>query len=302
MDRKQFYHICAKGADARNFIHCLGDYYAAFNLIGVCAANSRVVVVSFSLEDSHPHILLWGTYEDCLAFMLLYENLYRHHAAATRSGDTELFLHCELYPIGDDEDYLRNVAVYTIIQPTKDGKSIMYYDYRWGTGSMYFRNRFHTPVWLIDDDGVIHQPERFGDQHAAAKRALLHSRKLTIPDNWLVCNGFILPDNYIDVARFEAIYHTHNRFRVWTSSPKKREEEMNLRMAEYRGVTFEDLEARKLCGDLCKQLYGTRDPRQLSGTQRIALAQQLRDQYRLTFRQLSTLVRLPETEIRAHVR
>ena len=226
MSQKQFYHICAKGTDARNFILCTGDSYAAFNLIGVCAANSRAIVVSFSIEDSHPHILLWGTYDDCLAFMLMFDNLYRHHAAATRIRDTELYLHCELYPIGDDEDYLRNVAVYTIIQPTKDGKPIMYFDQR----------------------GTIRKPERFGDQDAVMKRLLLHSRSLTVPDDWLVCNGFILPVNYIDVPRFENIYQTHNRFRVWTSSPKKREEEMNLRMAEYRGVTFEDLEARKRRG------------------------------------------------------
>lgn len=302
MNQKQFYHICAKGTDARNFILCTDDSYAAFNLIGVCAANSRAIVVSFSIEDSHPHILLWGTYDDCLAFMLMFDNLYRHHAAATRIRDTELYLHCELYPIGDDEDYLRNVAVYTIIQPTKDGKPVMYYDYRWGTGSMYFRSGYYTPVWYFDQEGTLRKPERFGDQDAVMKRLLLHSRSLTVPDDWLVCNGFILPVNYIDVPRFENIYQTHNRFRVWTSSPKKREEEMNLRMAEYRGVAFEDLEARKRCGDICKQLYGTRDPRRLSGTQRIAVAQQLRHQFRLTFRQLSTLVRLPEPEIRAHVR
>lgn len=302
MNQKHFYHICAKGTDARNFILCTGDYYAAFNLIGVCAANSRAIVVSFSIEDSHPHILLWGTYDDCLAFMLMFDNLYRHHAAATRIRDTELYLHCELYPIGDDEDYLRNVAVYTIIQPTKDGKPVMYYDYRWGTGSMYFRSGYYTPVWYFDQEGTLRKPERFGDQNAVMKRLLLHSRSLTVPDDWLVCNGFILPVNYIDVPRFENIYQTHNRFRVWTSSPKKREEEMNLRMAEYRGVAFKDLEARKRCGDICKQLYGTRDPRRLSGTQRIAVAQQLRHQFRLTFRQLSTLVRLPEPEIRAHVR
>ena len=74
MNQKQFYHICAKGTDARNFILCTDDSYAAFNLIGVCAANSRAIVVSFSIEDSHPHILLWGTYDDCLAFMLMFDN------------------------------------------------------------------------------------------------------------------------------------------------------------------------------------------------------------------------------------
>ena len=75
MHSKQFYHICANGAEARNFIVCPGDYYAAFNLIAVCAANSRVVVVSFSLEDSHPHILLWGTEADCAAFKEMFERL-----------------------------------------------------------------------------------------------------------------------------------------------------------------------------------------------------------------------------------
>ena len=302
MHKQDFFHITAKGADARHFITCPADYYAAFNLIGVCAANTRVVVVSFSIEDSHPHILLWGTYKDCMAFKLMFETLYKHYAAATRSGGSELVLNCELYPIEGDENYLLNVAIYTVIQPTKDGKPIMFYDYRWGTGSMYFRNGYYTPVWYFDDNGEIRKPERFGDQDSLAKRALLHSRHYTIPDDWLVCNGFILPDNYIDVARFEGIYQTYNRYRVFASSPKKREDEMTAKMAEFRGVTFEDLEARKLCGNLCKQLFGTRDPRRLDGRRRIELAQQLRRQYRLTFRQLATLVRLPETEIRAYVR
>ena len=303
MHSKQFYHICANGADARNFIVCPGDYYAAFNLIAVCAANNaRVIVISFSIEDSHPHMLLWGTEEDCAAFKEMFERLYRHYVAATRKNGADLYLHCELYPIGDDEDYLRNVAIYTVIQPTKDGKPVMHYDYRWGTGSLYFRSQYYTPVWFFDEDGTIRQPERFGDQDSLTKRALLHSRMYTIPDDWWVCNGFILPSNYIDVARFERIYQTHNRYRVFLSSPKKREEEMLRRMAEYRGVMMEDLEARKVCGDLCKQFFGTRDPRRLDTTQRITLAQQLRRQYRLTFRQLATLVRLPEVEIRTYVR
>ena len=292
MHSKQFYHICANGADARNFIVCPGDYYAAFNLIAVCAANNaRVFVISFSIEDSHPHMLLWGI-----------ERLYRHYVAATRKNGADLYLHCELYPIGDDEDYLRNVAIYTVIQPTKDGKPVMHYDYRWGTGSLYFRSQYYTPVWFFDEDGTIRQPERFGDQDSLTKRALLHSRMYTIPDDWWVCNGFILPTNCIDVARFERIYQTHNRYRVFLSSPQKREEEMLRRMAEFRGVMMEDLDARKVCGDLCKQLFGTRDPRRLDTTQRITLAQQLRRQYRLTFRQLATLVRLPEVEIRTYVR
>ena len=302
MQKNSYFHITAKGTDARNFIVRPADYYAAFNLIGVCAANNRVVVMSFSIEDSHPHILIWGTETDCVAFKNMFETLYKHYAAATRRNGSDLVLNSELYPIGDDENYLLNVAIYTVIQPTKDGKPIMFFDYPWGTGSLYFRNGFYTPVWYFDENGEIRRPEHFGDQDSLTKRALLHSRLYTIPDDWLVCNGYILPENYVDIARFEGIYRTHNRYRVFASSPKKRENEMNAKMAEYRGVALEDLEARKLCGDLCKQMFGTRDPRRLDGPQRIELAQQLRRQYRLTFRQLTTLVRLPETEIRTFVR
>ena len=77
---------------------------------------------------------------------------------------------------------------------------------------------------------------------------------------------------------------------------------MLRRMAEQRGVMLEDAEARQLCGDLCKQLFGTRDPRRLDAPQRVFLAQELRRRYRMTFRQLATLVRLPETEIQTYVR
>lgn len=300
--RQGYFHVCANGADSRNFIICETDYYAAFNLVGVCAANTDVTVVSFSVEDSHPHILLWGYREQCSRFKVLYENLYMHYAAATRVGGADLTLRCELYPIGDDLDYLRNVAVYTIIQPTKDGKSVMPYDYPWGTGSMYFRNGYYTPVWFFDDKGVIQRPVPFASLGVREKRALLHTRSLTVPDEWLVCNGFILPGNYVDVERFESIYVTFNRFRVYLSSPKSREEMMLSKMAEERGVMMEDLEARKVCGDCCWSLFGTRDPRRLDPRDRLAIARQLRRQFRLTYRQIATLVRLPETEVRTFVR
>ena len=299
---RHYFHVCANGADARNFIICQADYYAAFNLIAVCAANTQVVVVSFSIEDSHPHFLLWGTEADCLRFKILYERLYTHHAAATRKGGSELVLRCELYPIGDDQDYLRNVGVYTVIQATKDGKAVMPYDYPWGTGCLVFRKGFYVLPWLFDAEGNICKPVPFGSLGARERRALLPTREWTIPDNWLVCNGLILPTNYVDIARFESIYGTHNRFRVFLSSPKQREEMMFAKMAEQRGVDFEDQEARILCGDTCKQMFGTRDPRRLNGPSRIRLAQQLRRQYKLTYRQLATMVRLPETEVRAHVR
>ena len=296
-----YFHLCANGADVRDFILSESDYKAVFNLIGVCAANTDAVVLSFSIEDSHPHILLYGTWIGCASFKEAFETLYRHYASKTRKGKTRVVFRSELYVINDD-NYLRNVAVYTIIQATKDGKPVMYYDYCWGTGSMYFRKGVRYSIWQTDSNGVLHQPVPFSSLTEREKRTVLHSRKWTIPDNWSICQGLILPDNYVDKERYEQIYLTHNRFRVFLASPRKIEHEMLAKMAESRGVSFEDQEARRLCGDESKKMFGTRDPRRLDGRQRIALAQSLRTKYHLSFRQLSSVVRLPEPEIRVYVR
>lgn len=298
---KQFFHICADGSDARHFIICQKDYYAAMNIVALSAANADVRVVAFALEDTHPHFLLFASIEECSRFKTLFENIYRRYATETRKNGLKLELHGEMYPIGDDESYLLNVAVYTIVQPTKDGKHVMPYDYPWGSGSLYFRSRCYVPIWFFDDNQVIRQPVRFGDLSVQARREMVHSRSLTLPDDWQVCNGIVLPTNYVDIARFESIYKTHNCFRVFLSNNRKKEEEILLRMAKARGVMLEDSEAREACGTESKALFGTRDLRKLSSEQRIRVAQVLRSKYRMTLRQIATCVLLPESEIRIFV-
>lgn len=39
-----------------------------------------------------------------------------------------------------------------------------------------------------------------------------------LPPDYLVCNGVVLPTNYVDVRRFENIYKTHNCFRTFMAS------------------------------------------------------------------------------------
>ena len=77
---------------------------------------------------------------------------------------------------------------------------------------------------------------------------------------------------------------------------------MLRKMVDYRGVTIDDLQARQVCGDVCKSMFGTRDPRRLNAAQRVNLAQQLRRLYRMSFRQLAMLVRLAENELRVYVK
>jgi len=300
METKKFYHLYANGDYAPNFITSIEDYKAEFNLIGVCAYTSGTAVLAFSIEDSHPHFLLFGTYEDCDQFRILYTNSSYQHILSSRKTKDNTVLSFNMDEI-TDEDHLRNVGTYVIAQPTKDGKAVMPFDYCWGTGSMYFRCECYTPIWYFDQDGNIQKPVEIGLLKRHEQKAIRCSRN-EVPAEWLVCNGLILPSNYVDVKKYESIYRTHNCYRAFLSSGKTKDESIRERMARSSGVVLEDLEARTLAKKLCYELFRQNSARWLNAEQRLRFAMELRKRYRISYRQLSTLSRLPESEIRKYIK
>jgi len=299
MERKNFYHMYSDGASAKNFIICEGDYIYVFNLIGICSFLSGAIVLAFSIEDTHAHILLWGTMEQAVKFKSQFERSLSRHIAATRGSLDGVDTSCML-DATEDEEHLMNVAAYVIIQPTKDGKPVMFFDYRWGTGCLYFRTSPYVPVWLLDSDGNRLQPVKFGDMTVVEKRSV--SSRCDLPKDWLLVDGLILPQNYVDVKRFESIFRTHNCYRTFVGAGRKKLQEVSAGMAMSRGVMMEDMEAREKCRELSKQLFGTYDVRRLDVQRRLRLASELMSEYRISYRQLSALVRLPESELRLYLK
>jgi len=300
MEHFSYYHVCADGSDARNFITSEEDKYVAFNLVGVCAFYSGATVVAFSIEDTHPHFLLFGSYEDCLKFKTKYEYSYKRYVSSSRGSIEGMKLEICMYEI-KDESHLMNVGTYVINQATKDGKKVMPYDYLLGTGSMYFRPKSHRPIWCYNSDGEYVEPSLFGDLTIREKAALLHI-KPDIPLSWLICNGYLLPQNYVDVMRFESIYRSHNCFRTFLSSGKSKETPIIQKLAEVRGIMIEDFEARRICSQIIWEKFKMRDVRKLTPKQRIEIALELRNRYGLNRRQISIVVHLPLSELEKYLR
>lgn len=289
----------ANGADAKEFITNFEDYKYQFNLMAIAARISGATVVAFNIEETHPHTLLYGTPERCRRFMDVYDDRTRKHIAYTRKSLGAVNLNFTIYKI-DSEEYLRSTGCYVITQATKDGKAVMPYDYFWGTGSMYFRDTHHIPIWHIDNDGNILTPSRFGSYNYRQKKQIFRDVSL-IPDEWMICQGLILPSNYVDVERFEKIYRTHNCFRVFSSGSRKEMEKVSEMMSYARGVVLDDLEASSICKELCLGLFGVKTARHLSVPKRVALARELQGRYRMSLRQIATLSRLPAAELEKYL-
>lgn len=294
-DYPHYYHLCSDGELTPQFILDAEDFRVAFNLVGVCASNSDVRVLAFSIEDTHIHSLLYGTKTGCVQFKTLFEESWVHHIGRIRGTREGADIELELIPI-DTEEYLMNVGTYTLYQATKDGKQVMPYDYRWGTGSMYFRSAGYKPIWSTDINGNYLPPVRIDEYSERARRRLLCSR-LEAPRSWKLCGDILLPDNYVDVARYEQIYRTANCFRVFLGNSRNRDQLVHEKMAAYRGIALEDAEARRYCKDFMKEMYGFHDVRRLDGHQRMLLAQELRKRLKISARQIASLALLPYKEV-----
>lgn len=190
---KNFYHLCAEGLSYSEFIICENDFRAAFNIVGVCAANVDAKVVAFSIEDSHPHFLLYGSLEQCVEFKTIFELTYIKYLAISRKSSSGILEDWQIIKV-DDEAYLKNVGTYIVNQPTKDGKRVLPFDYRWSSGPLYFRSELVIPIWCVKEGKQL-IPKQLKSYGIKERNSILHSKR-TVPENFPVVVRETIPYVY----------------------------------------------------------------------------------------------------------
>ena len=292
---KKYFHFYSDGKLAAELFLSKSDFVAALNRLAVCAARfPGVAVVAFTFEDTHVHFLLYCLEEEGKAFCDLFKRLtmiYLSHTRRGRPAGLQILFDVEEI---DDDSYLKKVGIYVIVQPTKDGKGIMPYDYPWSSAPLYFRGEKAIPVWSVDRSGIVQEAVRIGDMTYREKRKKIKT-VVELPEEWLVCNDIVLPSNYVDVSRFESIYRTHNAFRAFLS--RSSDSEMIRQAASVRGVSLPDHEMRDACRQVCQEIFDVGDVRKLDSARRLVVARHLRRRYLASKKQLSRIVHIPVDEI-----
>ena len=292
---RNYHHFYSEGRLAGELFLSKSDYVAALNRLAVCVSRfPSVIVVAFTFEDTHVHFLLYCPEEEGRAFCDMFKRLTMIYLSRTRGGiPADLQIRFDVEGI-EDESYLKRVGVYVIVQPTKDGKGIMPYDYPWGSAPLYFRGEKAVPVWCVDKHGIVQDSTRIGDMKCRERKKQFRTNE-KLPDEWLACNGIILPSNYVDVSRFESIYRTHNAYRAFLS--RSSDAEMMQQVASVKGVSLPDSEMREACRKVCRDYFGVNDIRTLDSGRRLELARHLRRRYLVSLKQLSRIVHVPVSEI-----
>ena len=240
------------------------DFKVAMNYVALEAARRpEVVVLAFILMSNHVHFVLKGAQEDVAAFLEAVKHRYSVYFQR-KYGIKELLRRNELYvqPVPYDNEAAERAVAYVQMNSVAANICAFCNQYPWGTGSLIFQQE--------KADGVP-----LASLSARARKRMLHSNQDTPPGHWLIGKeGYILPQNYVDVAFIEQLYRTPKRMNYFLSTSSKARKK--LEMNEDNLPAFRDQTLLAALPDLIRSLFQKDSFHQLSADEQEELARQLR--------------------------
>lgn len=274
-----YYHVCSDG----NFTSVLflnpDDFKAAMNRVACCSLRLRVIVLAFVLMDNHFHFIIWAPSEnDAYRFAQefkrltgLYQTEQYHRPGSLRK------LPVKVLPILGDES-LKTQICYVLKNPTK-ARIGMFYDYPWGTGTLYFRK-----------DSAVKPAFSVSSLTKETIRTMCRTR-VSVPTDWRICDGILIPENFVPVEKVEQLFRTTRSFMYYLSLNK--DDEIEQEMGQWNELRLTDSELRQERDLYAREKFGTSHLRDLSLRDRIKVARYLRHKYLCSQKQVARIVQLP---------
>jgi len=282
-----YYHICSDGNSASVLFENAADFKAAMNRVAICAAGLPIVILAFVLMGNHFHFVVrCNSVEVCKRFIREFKRLTGRYNNKMNGESPSLgSVEVKYIPV-TDIDYLKTLICYVLKNPTK-ARLDMFYNYPWGSGDAYFKSKSEYKLFAY---------KRVSEFSKEDCRTMFITRQ-AIPEHWIVCNGVILPRNYVSVKEVEDLYKTPLSFMYFLSQNNDTAIEQD--MGEWSSLQMNDAELREARDELILKTFGKRHIRDLSAQERIRMAKMLKYQYRCSKKQLARIVLLPFSTIDA---
>ena len=279
------WHFSTDGNAVDVMFYDTQDFIDGMNRIYVTLPGYRVIILAYSLMDTHVHFILYGEFDECNRFMHDYVRRTSCHIAF-RHGDTHKMDGVPInYQAVDTDFYLKVVICYTIKNAPAGGIPYNAIDYPWSSGPLYFRRAgdWSSPAWLNEvPDGIpqskemgVRQQKRVLKSHARPEKAI----RMTGP--------IVFPGTYVAYEIVEKLYKTCKSFNYFLCI--SREEDVDARGGTISHLSIPMQEMRQHKKEICKEMFGTTDIKKLDTQRRIRLARVLRTRFNSSKKQIIRL-------------
>ena len=292
---KNCWHFSTDGNAVDAMFEDDDDFIAGMNRIYMVIQDYNVVILAFSLMDTHVHFILYGTFEACNRFMHEYVRRTSWYISVTHHESNKLDGVPINYQAVDTDSYLKTVICYTVKNAPAGGIMFNALDYPWSSGPLYFKRPgyWSSPRWMDET-------KEAGPMGVVDHRKALRTRKDELARSAPRMIGpLVFPGEYVAYEVVERIFKTCKSFNYFLSITK--EEDVDARGGSISLLSIPMQEMRQHKNEVCRELFGTPSVRQLSMQQRLRLARTLRSRYNSSIKQIARLAGLVYDEVKDRI-
>lgn len=239
------------------------DFKVAMNYIAILAAQRpEVVILAFILMSNHVHFVLKGEQSAVVDFINEFKRRYSMYLRK-KYDSIEFLRHNKLdvHPVSYDFEAVEKAIAYVQMNPVAANICSNPTQYPWGTGNTFFNSTESIGTRIID----------------MTRRAVIRTLRSEIdvlPSNWIIAqDGYIIPQNYVDVRGVESLFRTPKRMNYFLNSSSKAKKRIE---ADENLPAFKDQTILAALSDLFQTLFHKHSFNQLTFEEQKEAVKQIR--------------------------
>ena len=284
------WHFSTDGNAVDYMFYDEDDFRAGMNRIYMVISGYEVVILAFSLMDTHIHFLLYGALMECGRFVHDYikrtsMHISRRHGESHKLKDVSIH-----HQAVDTESYLKTVVCYIVKNAPAGGIPFTGDDYPWSSGALYFRKKgyWSSPRWLYDT-------EEASMTYRQRRKVLGTGRNVCAR----MIDGMVFPGEFVAYEVVEKLFRTHKAYLFFMCRSK--ETDVDSRGGTVSHLSIPIQEMRQHRNEICRELFAVTGIRHLNTAQRLRLAKTLRVRYNSSLKQVVRLSGLVYAEVKDYL-
>lgn len=260
---RNFYLITTEHLEEALWFRDEEDFIVGMNHVAIEAYRHKsIAILFFILMSNHVHFIIFGEREEVEAFINDFKCRYSHYFTL-KYGINNLLLENEIdiQVIDLNDEGLEWAGAYVIMNCVAANICSHPSQYKWGSGNIIFNPSLPTGRPLAD----------FSKREL---RRMLHSKTDFLPKMWKIGgDGFILPQNYINISELERLYRKVSRLNFFLNNSSKAKKRLN---ADEKYPAFKDQVVLSALPDLLRSLFGKMAFSELQVAEKVECLRQIR--------------------------
>lgn len=275
LSKGPFWHLCTPGTYQELLFADEEDFRIGVN--SAALTKGPITLYSSTVMSNHLHDIGAGPLEELLSYFDRRKSfLKRYLKEKGRIVNLEDFS-CTPIPI-ESLKVLRNEIVYShrngyVVHPDQTP-----FSYPWSSGRYYFNPG-------LEADGV-----RYSQLSYKEKRSLCRGRVQDLPGEWIISNGMISPQSFVDIHGGEAFFRDAHQYFNLLSKNYEAYSEVAQRLGDQVFLTDEELFSAVVA--LCRRSFGQTRPSILAPDDKIRVAREMKQTYNASNGQIRRMLRL----------